>query len=128
MSALITLGGYTFARNPMSISPVIAKQKFTSAVMTYDDVAVFDFGARLDGLEVSFEWDYLNEPQYAQLQTLLETAGDLVLSLDSASSNALQYNVHLMSLSGAYALYITGGAGRVRRDVSLRFIIMSEVA
>lgn len=124
MSDIITLGNYTFATNPDSISPVIDKRKISSAVDTYDSVAAFDFGTRIEGLEVTFEWEYLLSSQYSELQTLLETAGDLELNI--GGSNYPTYDVHLMSLSGSYFLSVNDGTHLRRKDVVLKFIVMGE--
>ena len=124
--AVVTLGGYPFPKNPMRISPIIDKRKISAAVDTWDSVATYDFGTRIEGLEVTFEWDYLEEAQYAQLQTLLETEGNLELNMTGSSNDGLLYTVHLLSLTGAYFMYIAAGTGRVRRDVALRFVVVSE--
>jgi len=123
----ITLGNYTFATNPHKISPVIDKRKISALVDTYDSVATFDFGSRIEGLEVTFQWDYLEAEQYDELQTLLETAGDLELNF--GGSNYATYDVHLMGLTGSYFMNILDTSQELRRqDVTLTMVITGEQA
>lgn len=117
----MTLGGYTFARNPnKSTEP--KQYRSTSVVPTYGGAAFFSWGMFIEGLEVTLEWDYMTEAMFEQLQSLLDDDESKVWDPQTGST----YNVQMLTLEGEYLTTSLLDA-EWRQNVKLTMVIMSEV-
>jgi len=115
------LGGYTFTWNPEKCT-VPRKTKSSSTVETYSGAVYFSWGTLIAGQMISLEWDWLDEAQWDEFQTLLEADAEVVWNPRTGTT----YNVEISKLQGTYqAKSLTDAA--YRRNVVLSLIIISEV-
>ena len=117
----MTLGGYTFWRNPEQFDEPRLR-KFASEVQTYGGVAYFSWGTFLAGQKCVLQWSWMNETMWDQLQTLLEDDTQKVWNPQDGNT----YNVEIMRLDGAYVKSALLDASW-RQDVQLELLIRSQV-
>lgn len=125
----MTLGSYTFERNPSIYSQpqLVAPVRRVAAVETYDSIAVFSWGASVTGSTINLDWAYLPDSQYQSLLALL-VAGTAVV-FDPMDGSDKTYNVEVMKCTGKYHYRLLGtGAEDVwRSQIKVELLILGEV-
>lgn len=117
----MVLGAYTFSWNPEKCT-VPHETKSSSVVETYGGAVYFSWGTLIVGQKINIEWDWLQEAQWDELQTLLEADAEIVWDPQTGST----YNVEVADLRGDYQDKSLIDAA-YRRNVVLTLIIISEV-
>jgi hypothetical protein len=117
----MTLGGYTFWRNPEQFDEPRLK-RFTAEVPTYGGSAFFSWGTFLAGQVIILEWSWMDETMWDQLQTLLEADTQIVWDPQTGST----YNVEITKLEGAYVESALVDASW-RQKVKVELLIRSAV-
>lgn len=115
----MTLGGYTFWRNPTQFD-IPKDYRSSSTISTYTGTAFFSFGIFTGGQEVTLKWDWMTSTMFGILQTLIEA--------DEPNNWNTQlgtiYIVEIISLDGKYVLSALSDAPW-RQDVKLDLLIKS---
>lgn len=118
----MTLGGYTFALNPLDSVPVIGKEKRASVIDTLGGVAYFSWGLFQEGQIVPLKWNKCSTAQFNQLKTLYEANAEIVWDPENGNT----YNVEIISLTADYHFSAGAGASR-RKNIVMKLIIISQV-
>lgn len=117
----MVLGAYTFSWNPEKCT-VPRETKSSSVVETYGGAVYFSWGTLIAGQKINLEWDWLQEAQWDELQTLLEADAEVVWDPQTGPT----YNVEIAGLKGDYQDKSLIDAD-YRRNVVLSLVIISEV-
>ena len=120
--ATMTLGTYTFARNPSDMSLVKAK-RVVNPIETVGGLETLSFGMYYAGQRVSVKWNYCPVSVWAQLVSL--EAADASQSFVPGDGHT--YNVQILSLSGEYYAD-TAASATWRKNVELVLVIESLVS
>lgn len=120
----MTLGGYTFARNPAALDGIITPQRHIAVVDTYGGVAVFSWGLMIEGTRWKLMWQAIPAAMWDELDTLYQADASVVWNPDDGESKT--YNVQIMSLIGSYFMQLAGSSGH-RQNVVMELLITSEV-
>jgi len=118
----MTLGAYTFARNPDDNVLIVSEERRADSVKTLGGVAFFSWGALLPGQQITLTWTVMTPAQYTSLLSLLTADAQIVWDPENGST----YNVEILSLKGKYHLSAAAGAS-YRKDVEMVLLIISEV-
>lgn len=118
----MTLGGYTFALNPLDKVPVVGMEKRASAVPTLGGAEYFSWGLFYEGQTIPLEWNKCPTAQFNQLNTLFEADAQIVWDPEDGST----YNVEIISLTADFHLSAAAGAA-YRKNVKMKLVIMSKV-
>jgi hypothetical protein len=119
------LGGYTFALDP-AICALIRPHKRCASVETYSGVVFFSWGASIVGVAVDMSWPAMSTAQFAALDALYQADAPVVLDPQDGSNKT--YNVEIEALDGRFFVGAEDAIGNLRRDVTMRLLILSEVA
>jgi hypothetical protein len=122
--ANMSLGGYTFAKQPSGMT-MIQKDRIAAHAPTYTSVAFYSWGASIIGKVVELTFNYITTGQYASLQTLYEADAQVVFNPQDGSSKT--YNVEILSLNSEYHIQLNNTTGNYRKGAQLRLLILSEV-
>lgn len=118
---MMSLGGYTFERNPSDMT-VIKNGKIISSVLTYSSVAVFSWGTYIIGKTLDLRWKGMSLTQFNQLQALYEADVSVVFFPDIDSGTT--YTVEIMKFTGDYHLSQSDAAD-YRVNVEMDLLILS---
>jgi hypothetical protein len=116
----MTLGGYTFWRNPTQFD-IPKDYRSSDTANTYSGVMFFSWGIFTDGQEITLEWDWMTDTMFNTLQTLLEQ--DTAHNWNSQLGTS--YVVQILKLEGKYLESALSDAPW-RRNVKLTLLIRSE--
>lgn len=129
MSVRMSLGAYTFERNPSiySAPDLMTPIRRVASVETYESIAVFSWGVSIIGKEISLKWEYLPDSQYNAMMALY--IADTAVVFDPQQGDGKTYNVELMGMSGAYHYKLNSGDDEDvwRSKISLDLLVISEV-
>jgi hypothetical protein len=120
MNTKMTLGAYTFAHNPHSMSDNFDPTAISSAVKTWEGVAYFSWPATIVGKRITLNWDLMTTAQFEALQALW--VADIPQTLIPNGSTS--FSVMIMNLTGLYFLTLDTG-GSFRKNVELEIVILS---
>jgi hypothetical protein len=122
MNTKMTLGAYTFAHNPHSMSDNFEPALIASAVKTWEGVAYFSWPATIVGKKITLNWDLMTTAQFEALQALWVADEPTALVPNGGGGNS--FNVMIMNLTGLYFLTLDTG-GSFRKNVALEIVILS---
>jgi hypothetical protein len=120
------LDSYTFEKQPMGLDVLVEEVKFNSSVLTYSDVAYFDWGHSIKGVQLPLRWDYMSPAMYTNLQAKYVATGPLVFDPQIVGLS-ITYDVQVLSLTGKYFLTMNSSRQHgvaLRKDVVLVLLIM----
>jgi len=123
--ANMTLGGYTFEKNPTSIDGVITKDVPMAIVKTWESVKAFVWDPTYKGKEVPLNWTGMSATMYDQLQAIYEAQASVVF--DPQDGEGKTFNVLVRKLTGTYYKNLASSTSHYRKNVTLRLVILSEV-
>lgn len=120
--ATMSLGTYTFARNPSGMTLVKQKRR-VRPVETVGGLETLSFGMFYAGQQVVVKWNYCPVSVWSQLATL--EADDV--SKAFAPGDGHTYNVQIVSLNGEYYAD-TASSATWRKNVELVLVVESLVS
>lgn len=120
--AFMTLGSYTFIRDPKEIEDLIPV-KSAAYQETYSDVAYFSWGTSIVGKVVPLEWDWMETTMFQELDTLNQADVAVVWN----PQNGHTYTVEIMNLVGTYMGRLSDSASYGRKDVTLTLLIKAQL-
>ena len=116
------LDTYTFTNLPDKMT-AIEQDKENTSIKTYSSVAYFSWGISYLGKILELVWDYMDASDYSSLRSLYE-ADEAIVFEPEVSESETTFNVEILDCYGEYFYDLT----TVRKNVTVRLLIMSEVA
>jgi len=126
MSTKMSLGSYTFERNPTidQSTPLVVKKRHWAAVQTYSSVAFFSWGLDYAGSEISLPWSTCTNAQFLALNSLFEA--DAVVIFDPNDGRGKTFQVQITDLVGEFMLRLNGD-NPWRKNVRMDLLIIGEI-
>jgi len=117
----MSLGNYTFSRNPNKVSNLLTPVRTTADVQTYGGVAFFSWGAMLTGKKITLDWTLCETAQYDAMETIY--LADTPVFWTPQDGGGKKYSVEVLDYDGQLFMFL----GKWwRQNVSMKLLILDE--
>lgn len=118
----MSLGNYTFARNPNRCG-LLTPVRHTASVQTYGGVAFFSWGLMTVGKQIRLDWDLCENAQFDSMRSIYLADASVLWNPKDGSGKS--YSVEVTACDGQLFMYLKAKSHWVK-NVFLDLLILDE--